>query len=87
MNGDHLASLPIKLDELENAGLVNQFSHNHNPSDIMKFYNMFCDNDGSNKNSKDISSAQKVAKAKQSHTNVQDEMKIVPTQTSWVPRL
>jgi hypothetical protein len=48
---------------------------------------MFCDIDGSYKNIKDTSSAQKVVKAKQSHTIVQDSMEIVPTQPSWVPRL
>jgi hypothetical protein len=80
------ASLPTKLDAVK-AGLVNQFVHNHNPSDIMKIYNVFCDDDRSYKNIEDISSARKVVKAKQSHTNVQDELEIVPTQTSWVPRL
>ncbi len=53
----------------------------------MKFHNVFCDNDGSQKNIEDISYIQKIVKAKQSHTIVQDEMEIVPTQTSWVPRL
>jgi hypothetical protein len=53
----------------------------------MNFYNLFCDNDVSYKNFEDTSSAQKVVKAKRSHTIVQDEMEIVPTQTSWVPRL
>jgi len=48
---------------------------------------VFCDDDGSYKNIKDISSAQKVIKAKQLHTIFQDEMEIVPTQISWVPRL
>ncbi len=77
----------MKLDGVENAGLVNWFVHNHNLSDIMKFHNVFCNNDGSHKNIKDISSVRKIDKAKQSHTIVQDEMEIVPTQTSWVPRL
>jgi hypothetical protein len=77
----------MKLDAVENAGLVNQFVHNHNPSDIMKFHNVFCDNDGSQKNIEDISSVQKIVKAKQSQTIIQDEMEIVPTQTSWIPRL
>ncbi len=80
------ACLLMKLDVVENAGLVNQFVHNHNTSDIMRYHNVFCDNDGSHKNIEDISS-QKIVKAKQSHTIVQDEMEIVPTQTSWVPRL
>ncbi len=80
-------SIPTKLDAVDNAGLVNECVNNHSPSDIMKFYNVFCDNDGSYKNIKDISSAQKVVKAKQSHTVVQDEMEIVPTHTSWVSRL
>ncbi len=77
----------MKLDAVENAGLVNQFVHNHNPSDIIKFHNVFRDNDGSHKNIKDTSSVQKIVKAKQSHTVVQDEIEIVLTQTSWVPRL
>ncbi len=51
----------------------------------MKFYNVFCDDDGSYMNIEYISSAQKVVKAKQSHTIVQDEKEIVPAQTSWVP--
>jgi hypothetical protein len=74
----------MKLDAVENAGLVNQFLHNYNPSDIMKFYNVFCDNDRSYTNIKDIYSAQQGLNAKQSHTIVQDEVEIV---TSWVPRL
>jgi hypothetical protein len=58
------ACLPMKLDAVENADLVNQFVHNHNPSDIMKFHNVFCDDDGSHKNIKGISSVQKIVKAK-----------------------
>jgi hypothetical protein len=81
------ACLPMKLDAVENAGLVNQFVHNHNLSDIIKFHNVFHDDDGSHKNIEDISPVQKIVKAKQSHTIVQDEMEIVPTQTSWVTRL
>ncbi len=48
---------------------------------------MFRDNDGSYKNIKDISFVKKIVKATQSHTIVQDEMEIVPTQTTWIPRL
>jgi hypothetical protein len=87
MNGDYQLANQTKLDAVENACLVNQFVHNHNPNDTMMFCNVFCDDDGSYKNIKDISSAQKVIKAKQLHTIFQDEMEIVPTQISWVPRL
>jgi hypothetical protein len=77
----------MKLDAVENAGVVNQFVHNHNLSDVMKFHNVFHDNDGSHKNIEDTSSVQKIVKAKQSQITIQDEMEIVPTQTSWIPRL
>ncbi len=77
----------MELDAIKNAGLVDQFVHNHNPNDIMKFCNMFHDNDGSHKNIKDVSSVKNIVKAKWSHTIVQDEMEILPTQTSCLPRL